>query len=518
MDSWGSDLLDPWNETQPNFARDYFLTRLLARDENMTIVPLLAIEWEQTTAGIRLKLHPDAGCQNGESLDAQSIITNMEGNLGNIEGFSGQLNASRLQGFVDSDAYQILGDKEVFIGTKSVDPASWSLMHGGNYHLTWLGAPATYLEEVGHDEFVKNPVGCGPYELTEFKPGDRAVFTRWEEFWGDYEYYKKPQHRIMEWLKVPEAATRFALLKTEDVDMAINLPYAIAKDLVHSEDSRRGFNPGTSDMWTLTLGANGKMQVAFDLQHAIVELGEDGNPKADPGKYGNDPTLNAKVREALALAIDKQSILDTGFGFLLANESICSKGSFGWRESQDFVSEFNPEKARQLLADAGYSEGFSTQAYFGEFPGRPNQKEAMDIIASNWKDIGVDLSVTEQDPFTYYSSGDSGFRAYQPVNEWTWGRQEHCAFITGLAHSSNGIRNIYNDETDRLDALLTNTLEEAKQLELIAQVDDIVLANNWTIPLYDASVVYGYTDRVLEHKQPPFGAHFMALHRILLKD
>jgi peptide/nickel transport system substrate-binding protein len=489
----------------------------MARDENMDIVPLLAVEWSQNVEGLTIKTHPKAACQNGEPMDAESLKNNIEGLIGNIEGFSGMLNAARLSTFVDSSGYEILGDRELFVKTQSVDPASWSLMHGANYHLTWFG-PANYILEQGHDGYIENPVGCGPYELTEYKPGDSAKFTRWEDFWGDYEHYSKPQAQTMDWIKVPEAATRFALLKTEDVDMALNLPYAIAKNITRSEDSQPGVNPGNGEMWTKTLGANGKMQVAFGLQHAIVELGDDGTPKADPAKWGNDPTLNGKVREALALAIDKQAIHDTGFGFLLANQSICSKGSFGWRESQDFVSEYNPEKAKQLLAEAGYADGFTTEAHFGEFAGRPNQKEAMDIIASNWKDIGVTISVTEHDPFTYYSSGDSGVREFQPVNEWTWGRQEHCAFLTGLAHSENGIRNIYNDETTALDKELTNTLDEAKQLELMAKIDDIVLANHWTIPLYDASVVYGYTDRVLEHKQPPYGAHFMAIHRIVLRD
>ena len=53
-------------------------------------------------------------------------------------------------------------------------------------------------------------MGCGPYELTEFNPGDSATFTRWEDFWGDYEYYSPPQHEILELVKVPEATTRFA--------------------------------------------------------------------------------------------------------------------------------------------------------------------------------------------------------------------------------------------------------------------------------------------------------------------
>ena len=518
VDGWGSDLLDQWEDTQPSFLRDYYLTRMLTRDENMVIQPLWVTEWSQDANGILMQLHPDAVCQNGEPLDAEAMQINLEGFLGNIEGFAGSFFGASLDKLIDTNGYEIRGDREFFMGTDSPSPAGWSLLHGANYHSLWF-MPPDYLQEVGHEEYVQNPVGCGPYELTDFSPGDAATFERWDGFWGDYEYYKAPEHQTLELVKVPEATTRFAQLTAGDVDMALNLPYPIAKDMERSEDGvGRGINPGNGGLWTQLLGANGKMQVAFDLEFALIETKDDGSFKADPDTWGNDPTLNLMVREALELAVDKQAILDTGFGFLLPNQSICSKGSFGWRESQDLLSEYNPEKAQQLLNDAGFGDGFSLAAHFGEFAGRPNQKEAMDIIASNWKDLGIDLKVNEHDPFTYYSSGDSGNREYQSVNEWSWGRQEHCSVLVNLAYSSSGFRNEYNDETDALNEELQNTVDEARQLEIIARVDDLALENHWIIPLYDASAVYGYTDRVLEHKQPPFGAHFMDLNRILLRD
>jgi hypothetical protein len=51
----------------------------------------------------------------------------------------------------------------------------------------------------------------------------------------------------------------------------------------------------------------------------------------------------------------------------------------------------------------------------------------------------------------------------------------------------------------------------------MAEIEDEVLRNHWIIPLYDASTVFGYTDRVAAHPMPEFGAHFLDLHRIILK-
>src|SRR5262249_35185863 len=111
---------------------------------------------------------------------------------------------------------------------------------------------------------------------------------------GDYPYWRKPQHQTMEWLKVPDGAARYALLRSKQADMVTVVPFAIAKDLPRSEDWKRGVNPKKGPLWTQTLRANGKMQVAFDLEMALKE------GKADRAKWGNDPTLNPKVREALA--------------------------------------------------------------------------------------------------------------------------------------------------------------------------------------------------------------------------
>jgi hypothetical protein len=77
---------------------------------------------------------------------------------------------------------------------------------------------------------------------------------------------------------------------------------------------------------------------------------------------------------------------------------------------------------------------------------------------------------------------------------------------------------LYNDKTNALVQELSRTLDEPKQLELLAEIEEEALRNFWTVPLYDASAVYGYTDRVQAHPMPEFGAHFLDLNRIVLSD
>lgn len=509
MDGWGGDQLDPWDYSHPSFIQSYLNTRLATRDEHMQVQPFWALEWSQTEAGIDIKLNPQVVCQNGEAANAETLKTSLQGLMGQIEGFKGSFVAGRFRKAVES--LEVRGPYHLFIKTQIPDPGILPMLGGYNYHIMWFG-PAQYLLQVGHKGYVNKPIGCGPYAIKEYYPGDRVVLERWEKFWGTYPYMRPPQHKIMEWLKVPNEAARYALLKSRQVDMALNIPYPIAKNLPRSEDVQRGVNPKKGDLWTQTLKANGKMQVAFDLEMALRE------GKADPAKWGNDPTLKPKVRQALALAIDRDAIRASGHGFLLRNESIYSMGSFGWRQGRaQTPAPYDPARAKQLLAEAGYPNGFDTTAHFAEFSGRPNQREALDIIASNWKAIGVNLKVVEHDPFKYYADQDAGKRAYLPINEWSWGRQENGILLAQIAYSSSGFRSLYNDKTDAFVAELSRTLDKEKQLKLLAQIEDEVFRNHWVVPLYDASAVYGYTDRVQAHPMPEFGAHFLDLQRIILR-
>jgi peptide/nickel transport system substrate-binding protein len=193
-------------------------------------------------------------------------------------------------------------------------------------------------------------------------------------------------------------------------------------------------------------------------------------------------------------------------------------GAFGWRKEQaEKLSPYDPKRAKALLAKAGYPNGFSTTIHFGVFTGRPGQPEALEAIASYWKDIGVDLKIVQHDPTEFYTRLNRPDRAYRPMTLVTWGRQEAGEYLAEQAASSGGGRAVYNDRTNTLAKELTRTLDEAMRLRLMAEIEDEVLRNHWVIPLYDASAVYGYADRVLAHPIPEYGAHFTDLNRIVLR-
>jgi ABC-type transport system substrate-binding protein len=156
-------------------------------------------------------------------------------------------------------------------------------------------------------------------------------------------------------------------------------------------------------------------------------------------------------------------------------------------------------------------------ATLAAFPGRPGQPEALEAIASYWKDIDVDLKIVQHDPTEFYTQLNRPHRAYRPMTPVTWGWKENGEYIADQAASESGGRALYNDKTSALAKDLASTLDEAKQLRLMAEIEDKVLRNHWVIPFYDTSAVYAHADRVLAHPMPEFGAHFLDLNRIVPK-
>ena len=420
------------NTLAPLSCQSYLNLRLMHRDENMQVVPLWATAWQQTPEGVFLTLDPQAKWQDGTPATAEDVKANIEALMGQYApAFKGTPRLAYMKRLVEE--VQVIDPTHVFIKTRSSDPTFLPTLGGANYHLLWFG-PSAYLKQVGHDGYVKKPLGGGPYKIKEFKAGDRIVWERWEDFWGQAPYWKKPQHRSMEWIQVPDDAARFAMLKGKQVDMVVNIPYAIAKALPRSEAGQRGVNPQKGALWTQTMKASGKMQITFDAEFVIKEK------LAGWEALQQDPTLNPKVREALELAIDKRAIVDNfHYGFTSLNQSLYSLGSFGWRREQgEKNSPYDPKRAKELLREAGYPEGFSTTIHFGVFTGRPGQPEALEAIASYWKDIGVELTIVQHDPTEFYTRLNRPDRAYRPMTLVTWGRQENGEYIAEQAASAGG--------------------------------------------------------------------------------
>src|SRR5881409_3316897 len=188
----------------------------------------------------------------------------------------------------------------------------------------WI-VPKAYVEKVGDDGFKKAPIGAGPYKFVSFTPGVELVMEANEHYCR-----KVPNIKRLIYRSLPEETTRAAALKKGEVDIAYLLTGPVAEDIQRT--------PG------FKLVAPNQSPAVF-----WIDLPDQWDPKS--------PWHDRRVRQAASLAIDRQALNQAEtLGFSHLTGSIIPRSL---EFSRFFEPDaFDPAKAKKLLAEAGYPNGF----------------------------------------------------------------------------------------------------------------------------------------------------------------
>lgn len=234
--------------------------------------------------------------------------------------------------------------------------------------------PKAYFEENGEEAWLANPIGSGPYQLTEYVKDDHVTLVPFADYYGE----QNPDWEEIIFRVVPESSTRVGELIAGNVD-AVNM-------VIPTEWERVNGNEGTAVV-------NGPSTRVYQL--AL---------KTDKG-----PTADLRVRQAIDLAIDDQTIVDTilqGAGTPMLTR--VPSGVNGCNE--DLVGKYNydPERAKELLAEAGYPDGFSMkiEAPTGRYTMDAEISQAIVAMLSQ-VGITVDLQLLESSAYSNVFSAHS---------------------------------------------------------------------------------------------------------------
>jgi len=192
----------------------------------------------------------------------------------------------------------------------------------------WI-VPKKYVEKVGEDGFKKAPVGAGPYRFVSFTPGVELVLEAFDQYWR-----KPPAVKRLVFKVIPDDTTRVAALKRGEVDIGYAIWGALAEEVKRT--------PGLALKATL-------VPTPF-----WVYFADQWDPKS--------PWHDRRVRLAANHAIDRQAINQAeNLGFArITNSIVPASFDFYW---QPPVYAHDPARARQLLAEAGYPNGFDAGDY-----------------------------------------------------------------------------------------------------------------------------------------------------------
>jgi peptide/nickel transport system substrate-binding protein len=228
---------------------------------------------------------------------------------------------------------KMLKDKVAAVETPDSGRIRFRLKQPWPDFMTFYATPATganwvvprkYVERVGEEGFKKAPVGAGPYRFVSFTPGVELVLEATDAYWR-----KTPSVKRLVFKSAPDVATRLVMLKSGDADLAYALPGELGAEVQRTPGLTLRPTPFTSTHWIL-----------------FADQWETGSPWHD-----------RRVRLAATHAVDRPAINQAeSLGFSKITGSIIPTSfEFYW---QPPPYPFDPAKAKQLLAEAGYPKGF----------------------------------------------------------------------------------------------------------------------------------------------------------------
>jgi peptide/nickel transport system substrate-binding protein len=225
--------------------------------------------------------------------------------------------------------------------------------------------PKKYFQQVGPDGFARVPIGSGPYRVAKNTIGSAIQLEAVDRHWRD----GVPKFKTVTFMLVPEESTRLAQLRTGEADII-----AVSRERV-PEVKAAGF----------------KVFSKLNDQVIVVYMQQQWDPV---------PIADKRVRQALNLAIDKEAIMR----FVFAGQGVPTPmypiGSYGVAGGADPTLRpypYDPQRAKQLLAEAGYPNGFDTKIYSYVTADLPELPRLSEAVADYLRKVGVRARITPMD-------------------------------------------------------------------------------------------------------------------------
>ena len=329
--------------------------------------PGLATQWKQITPRLmELKLRQGVKFHNGQPMTADDVVFSLQRMF---DPAWPPYITRHNEYFMNMYRIEKVDEQTIRIYTKKPEPLFETLLNcqqsmiiPKKYLMGLTGHPQVD-EASDYEAFGLKPVGTGPYKITEFVPGDRIVYERFDDFWGE----KAPLKRV-EYRRIPELAARMTALKNGEVDLITNLPPDQLAAV--SSDSR--------------LKVEGMVTPLFHVVFFNTQ-----NPRL----------ADKKLRRALCLAIDRKTLNEAlwlGKAVVPNTHTYPQYGPLYMPDEMTF--EYSPEKAKALLAEAEYDGKpirFDTHPVY-----YTNGLLAAQAIKEMWAAIGVEMKLNVIEKWT----------------------------------------------------------------------------------------------------------------------
>lgn len=410
-------------------------------DATGTYIPALATSWEYLDdTHIRFTLRDDVLFQNGEKMTANDVYFTFK------RATESPKSASSYK-TLDIENTVVVDDTTIDVALKIPDEAFLNTLSSGRGYIVSQKA----VEEMGEADFARNPVGSGPYQMAEWVSGTEIKLTAFAD------YYKgKAKTENLLFRIIPEASSRVIELETGGVDVALSVPATE----VNRVDEMEGADLIQVPSYRYTC-------ITMSMKDELLS--------------------DKKIREALVYAIDKELLVEVVYGDTASSlNGVMNSNAMGFKEMEP--TPYDPDLAKQLLAEAGYADG--VEVTFLVEPG----SEYIDIaeaVQSMWKDVGITANLTIMDRQSYLAQGNEYQIAIRA------GNANHPSNILIIYDSAFGDRIQGND--DFIDAGLIEfrqIYDDAEREAVLAELQDHIWDIKYSIPVAHTNTIYGISNKI----------------------
>ena len=399
---------------------------------------------------ITFVIQRDIKFHNGDPLTARDVKFTYEAFMDD------KLGSPHQQYYAEIEDIELMGDFVLRITLEEPNIAFLTLARLRGHVL-----PKDYIEEVGWDGFERHPIGSGPYKFVDHAPGQRIVLEKFEDYWGEKANIPNVEFRFY-----PELSTAIMALETGAVDFMPEMP---AEEFTNLQ-----YQPG------------------INLKFGTYERFEDH--RICFNKREDSVFSDKLVRQAVAYAICQEELIALTRGEM----AIPARGRIptfhpAYAENAN-AYEQDLDKARELLEEAGYPDGFKTQIFAPS--GYRERVQEVQQIQRQLAQIGIEAEVVTVEWGTYLDVTADG-EAPMFRERWSASVPEPISFIESW-HSQSSWNPIFgtyvNEDVDRLIDQIQRTVDPEERWALYREAQEIAMDDVADYPLYWPLVGEAYNE------------------------
>ena len=465
--------LDPHSQNEgPTVAMNgQMYESLVTRNADLTLEPELAESWQAGPDGWVFNLRKGVKFHDGADFTAEDVVFSFERANAAASDFKEQA--------ANVTSVEVIDEHTVKLMTTGPNPilpnqlTSIYMVDKGWAEANDVVNPQNFAENE-ENYAVRNTNGTGPFKLVSRAPDELTVLERNPDWWGDAQF--RGNLDKIEYRPIGNAATRVAALLSGEVDFVLDPPLQDLKRIDASDGLKVLTTPQVRSIF-------------FGLDQGIDKLrtaNVDGNPFKD-----------ARVRQAMNLAIDKEAIRRVVMeGLSFPTGMITSPGVLGNTPEHDASYGFDVEKAKGLMNEAGYGDGFSVQL---DCPNNRynNDEKICQAAVSMLAKIGIDVKLDAIPKAQHFPKIQNRTSDFYMLG---WGvptLDSHYVFSYLLDSEGSWNATGYNNaRVDEITEAIATETDIAKRTMMIDEAWGQVRADMPYIPIHHQVLAWGVTEGV----------------------